>query len=86
MWKWNWQSVKASLLGSVPGIVLVSVLILSTILLMSCSAATGGDACGPWRALRPTVADVLSEGFARQVLTHNLTGEELRCWEAPNAR
>lgn len=86
MWKWNWQSVKASLLGSAPGIVLVSVLILSTILLMSCSGATGGEGCGPWRPLRPSVADVLSEGFARQVLTHNLTGEELRCWEAPNAR
>ena len=85
MLKENWPRALDGSKDWTPGIGLVTVLISLAILLVSCSAATGVDYCGPWKPLRPSVEDVLSDGFARQVLTHNITGEQLRCWEAPNA-
>lgn len=35
------------------------------------------DPCGWVQPIRPSRADVLSEGTARQILTHNLTTEKV---------
>jgi hypothetical protein len=50
-------------------------------LLGGCSGTGGGtDACGPWRPVLVSRADVLSDGTARQVLAHNETGRQLCGW------
>jgi hypothetical protein len=53
----------------------------SLMLLGGCSGTGGGtDACGPWRPVLVSRADVLSDGTARQVLAHNETGRQLCGW------
>lgn len=55
---------------------------LASLSLLS-ACATGGpgtDACGPWRPIYVSRADVLTEGTARQVLAHNETGARLCGW------
>lgn len=38
------------------------------------------DPCGWASPIRPSRADVLTEGTARQILAHNLTGQKLCGW------
>lgn len=51
--------------------------------LAACEAGSvTSDPCGPWRAIRTSKGDVLTEGTARQLLAHNLAGQRLCHWEA----
>lgn len=53
------------------------------ILLLLSGCASGGaaiDACGPWRPILVSRADVLTDLTARQVLAHNETGHRLCGW------
>ncbi|WP_263846913.1 hypothetical protein [Sedimentimonas flavescens] len=38
------------------------------------------DACGWVKPIHPSRADVLTDGTARQILTHNLTGDKVCGW------
>lgn len=51
--------------------------------LMSCTslgAETKNSACLVFSPIYISKQDVLTDGTARQILTHNLTGQRLGCW------
>lgn len=52
------------------------------LMLLSGCARTGPvtDACGPWRPILVSRDDGLTEGTARAILAHNLTGRALCGW------
>lgn len=50
------------------------------ILLPSCTATGGGDACVAWRPVLVSAGDVLTPETARAILAHNLTGRRLCGW------
>ena len=56
-----------------------SLLTCATILLAGCGTVMT-DSCDWAEPIRPSVDDVLSDGTAQQILTHNLTGERLGGW------
>lgn len=51
-----------------------------TLLLTCCATGGGTDPCAPWRPILVSRQDVLTEGTARALLAHNLTGERLCGW------
>ena len=56
-------------------------LIAAAMLLASCAGTgAGAEACGPWRPVLVSDADVLSEATARAILAHNRTGRRLCGW------
>ena len=50
------------------------------ILLAGCSGSGHESECAPWRPLRVSREDVLSEPLARSILSHNLTGQRICGW------
>lgn len=40
--------------------------------------------CAGWEPILISQADVLTEGTARQIESHNEFGAEQDCWEAPS--
>jgi hypothetical protein len=61
-------------------------MLLTALLLSGC--ATAGrvtDACGPWRPIYVSKADVLTDGTARAILAHNETGAKLCGWTPAKA-
>ena len=81
MWKLRWPFAKLAAKERTPLLVLLGTLAIATILLASCSGGSAVDYCSPWQALRPAQEERLTPSFARQVLTHNLTGNRLCGWE-----
>ena len=57
-------------------------LLVGLMLLSACAggSARGLDVCGPWEPVRPSAADVLTDGTARQILAHNEVGAALCGW------
>lgn len=51
-------------------------------MLLTACASNGPatDPCGPWAAIWVAREDVLTDGTARAVLTHNETGRQLCGW------
>lgn len=55
---------------------------LATVPLAGCSASGSATdtACVAFGPIYPSRADVLTDGTARQILTHNITGRDLCGW------
>lgn len=56
-----------------------SALIILALLLAGCSA-TAGNFCQVSLPIRPSASDNLTDGTARQVLTHNQYGQRVCGW------
>jgi hypothetical protein len=41
--------------------------------------------CGPWHAIYPSKADVLTDGTAKQIQAHDETGKRICGWVPPHA-
>jgi hypothetical protein len=54
-------------------------IIILSLLLAGCSA-TAGNFCHVSAPIRPSASDILTDGTARQVLTHNRYGAEVCGW------
>lgn len=60
---------------------LTVLLLASLTLLAGCSGTGGGtSACAGWRPILVSRADVLTQGTAQQILTHNEAGRALCGW------
>lgn len=57
-----------------------SALIIAALLLAGCST-TAGNFCQVSSPIRPSASDSLTEGTARQILTHNRYGAEVCRWQ-----
>lgn len=56
-------------------------LLLALALLTGCSKTGAGiDACGPWKPIYVSKEDKFTEGTAKQILAHNLTGQKICKW------
>ena len=43
------------------------------------------DHCTGWAAIHPSKADVLTDGTAKQILSHDEHGVAMGCWPAPKS-
>lgn len=58
-----------------------AMLLGSLTLLAGCGATGAGtDPCGAWRPIYVSQADVLTDGTARQISSHNEAGRRLCGW------
>ena len=56
-------------------------LLASLTLLAGCAiGGPGTDPCGAWRPIYVSRADVLTDGTARQILSHNEAGRRICGW------
>ena len=44
------------------------------------------DFCTPWRVIYASRKDVLTDGTAKAIKTHDETGVKLGCWPAPQKK
>lgn len=56
-------------------------MLLCAMLLMSGCATITKNSCDWAAPIRPSVSDHLTDGTARQILEHNLTGQKLCGWK-----
>jgi hypothetical protein len=57
-------------------------LIISTVFFLSgCVTSSSGGFCDTARAIRPSQADVLTDGTKRQIVAHNEFGQKMCRWK-----
>lgn len=44
------------------------------------------DNCTPWHPINPSKQDVLTDGTAKQIASHDCIGVRLGCWPPPNPK
>jgi len=55
--------------------------LLAVVLLTGCERVGAGiDACGPWKPIYVSKDDAFTDGTAKQILAHNLTGQKVCKW------
>jgi hypothetical protein len=44
------------------------------------------NSCAGWEAIYPSKQDVLTDGTAKAILSHDLHGVAMKCWDAPKKK